>query len=161
MVLFEAQGLSLFRVIREGLGSSKRLCARGAQRLTYRCRLALEPECLRNRLTTAPENFQGMKRIERHSSCLWFQMLGVERNSFLPNDQYDRRNFTGQREPCHFRPHSLGDQSGVKFLQRTGFRGSDDGCPLKNIFQFVIVIAIEAAQRDLFFGRSNCPSTYR
>ena len=62
MVLFEAQGLSLFRVIREGLGSSKRLCARGAQRLTYRCRLALEPECLRNRLTTAPENFQGMKR---------------------------------------------------------------------------------------------------
>src|ERR1035437_1707222 len=40
MVLSEAHGLSLFRVIREGLGSSKRLCARGAQRLTYQCRLA-------------------------------------------------------------------------------------------------------------------------
>src|SRR5258708_2374359 len=59
MVLFEAHGLSLFRVIREGLGSSKRLCARGAQRLTSQCRLALEPECLRNRLTTAENKFSG------------------------------------------------------------------------------------------------------
>ena len=62
MVLSEAHGLSLFRVIREGLGSSKRLCARGAQRLTYQCRLALEPERLRNRPATAREIFQGMKR---------------------------------------------------------------------------------------------------
>src|SRR5450631_2159976 len=62
MVLSEALGLSLFRVIREGLGSSKRLCARGAQRLTYQCRLALEPECLKNRPATAREIFQGMKR---------------------------------------------------------------------------------------------------
>ena len=62
MVLSEAHGLSLFRVIREGLGSSKRLCARGTQRLTSQCRLALEPECLKNRLTTAREIFQGMKR---------------------------------------------------------------------------------------------------
>src|ERR1019366_2575768 len=52
MVLSEAHGLSLFRVIREGLGSSKRLCVRGTQRLTSQCRLALEPERLRNRLTT-------------------------------------------------------------------------------------------------------------
>src|ERR1700731_304108 len=35
MVLSEAHGLSLFRVIREGLGSSKRLCARDAQRLAF------------------------------------------------------------------------------------------------------------------------------
>jgi hypothetical protein len=33
MVLSEARGLSLFRVVREGLGSSKRLGARGTQRL--------------------------------------------------------------------------------------------------------------------------------
>jgi hypothetical protein len=55
MVLSEALGLSLFRVIREGLGSSKRLCVRGTQRLTSQCRLALEPECLSDRLTTARE----------------------------------------------------------------------------------------------------------
>jgi len=34
MVLSEARGLSLFRVIREGLGSAGRLGARGTQRLT-------------------------------------------------------------------------------------------------------------------------------
>jgi hypothetical protein len=44
MVLSEARGLSLFRVIREGLGSAVRLGARGTQRLTYQWRLALEPE---------------------------------------------------------------------------------------------------------------------
>ena len=59
MVLSEAHGLSLFRVIREGLGSSKRLCARGAQRLTYQCRLALEPERLRNRPATARKSSRG------------------------------------------------------------------------------------------------------
>src|ERR1017187_7899683 len=59
MVLSEAHGLSLFRVVREGLGSSKRLCVRGAQGLTSQCRLALEPECLSDRLTTAREMFQG------------------------------------------------------------------------------------------------------
>src|ERR1019366_525657 len=59
MVLSEAFRLSLFRVIREGLGSSERLCVRGAQRLTYQCRLALEPERLRNRLTTARKFSRG------------------------------------------------------------------------------------------------------
>ena len=65
MVLSEAHGLSLFRVIREGLGSSKRLCVRATQRLTYQCRLALEPERLRNRPATAREMFQGMKRTPK------------------------------------------------------------------------------------------------
>src|SRR5450631_2499360 len=65
MVLSEAHGLSLFRVIREGLGSSKRLCVRGTQCLTSQCRLALEPECLRNRLTAAGKSFQGMKRTPK------------------------------------------------------------------------------------------------
>jgi hypothetical protein len=58
MVLSEARGLSLFRVIREGLGSSKRLGARSTQRLTYQWRLALEPECLRNLTGHRSESFQ-------------------------------------------------------------------------------------------------------
>ena len=63
MVLSEAHGLSLFRVIREGLGSSGRLGARGTQRLTYRWRLALEPECLKNLTGHRLENFQEMGRM--------------------------------------------------------------------------------------------------
>ena len=58
MVLSEARGLSLFRVIREGLGSAVRLGARGTQRLTSQWRLALEPECLENPTATARENPQ-------------------------------------------------------------------------------------------------------
>jgi hypothetical protein len=30
--------------------------------------------------------------VQRHSSCLWFQMLGVEAHSSLPHDQNDRGN---------------------------------------------------------------------
>jgi hypothetical protein len=62
MVLSEARGLSLFRVIREGLGSAVRLGARGTQRLTSQWRLALEPERLKNPTDHRPENFQGMGR---------------------------------------------------------------------------------------------------
>jgi hypothetical protein len=62
MVLSEARGLSLFRVVREGLGSSKRLGARGKQRLTYQWRLVLEPEHLKNSTGHRPESFQGMGR---------------------------------------------------------------------------------------------------
>jgi hypothetical protein len=32
---------------------------------------------------------------QKHSSCLWFQMLGVEGHSSLPHDQNDRGNLSG------------------------------------------------------------------
>jgi len=56
MVLSETRGLSLFRVVREGLGSTVRLGARSTPRLTYQLRLALEPECLENPTATARED---------------------------------------------------------------------------------------------------------
>jgi hypothetical protein len=58
MVLSEARGLSLFRVIREGLGSAVRLSVRGTSCLTSQWRLALEPECLRNLTGHRSESFQ-------------------------------------------------------------------------------------------------------
>ena len=72
-------------------------------------------------------------------------MLGVERDSFLPNNQRDRCNLTRQRQARHLRPHSFRKQSGVKLLQRPWFAGGDHGCALENVFQFVIVIAVESA----------------
>ena len=56
MVLSETRGLSLFRVVREGLGSDVRLRARGTSCLTYQLRLALEPECLEEPTATARED---------------------------------------------------------------------------------------------------------
>src|SRR5215813_9334391 len=58
MVLSETFRLSLFLVIREGLGSAVRLRARSTQRLTNRLRLALEPRCLENPTATAREDLQ-------------------------------------------------------------------------------------------------------
>jgi hypothetical protein len=55
IVLLGTRGPSLFRVVREGLGSDGRLGARSTQRLTNQLRLALEPECLENPTATARE----------------------------------------------------------------------------------------------------------
>jgi hypothetical protein len=126
IVLSETRGLSLFRVIREGLGSSGRLGARGTSCLTSQLRLALEPECLPNRTATARKN-PGMGGLgPKHSSCLWFQRLSVEAHSSLPYDQHDRGNFPSQGQARHLRPHPLGQQRRIELLQRTGLGRGDD-----------------------------------
>jgi len=55
MDLSEARGLLLFRVVREGIGISQRLSAIALIRLQAIGMLTLEPERLKNRLTTTRE----------------------------------------------------------------------------------------------------------
>ena len=55
-----------------------------------RTRVSREPDGHRQRRSPA-----GSGLDPRHSSCLWFQMLGVEAHSSLPDDQYDRGNLSG------------------------------------------------------------------
>ena len=87
---------------------SETRCPRHTQRLTFRLRLALEPECLENSTVTAGEDsLHGSRLDPRYSSCLWFQMTGVEAHSSLPHDQNDGGNFSGQGQPRHFRPHAF------------------------------------------------------
>src|SRR5260370_10898261 len=57
---------------------------------------------------------------QRRSSCLLFQMLGVETCSFLPDDQRDRGNLPRQGEASHRWAHPLGKQSLVKIVERSG-----------------------------------------
>jgi hypothetical protein len=38
---------------------------------------------------------------QRRSSCLWFQIVGVETYLLLPDDQSDRGNLPGQGQACH------------------------------------------------------------
>src|SRR6516165_8304281 len=54
-----------------------------------RTRVSREPDGHRQRRSPG---WSGLDR--RHSSCLWFQMFGVEDYSFLPHDQYDSGNFS-------------------------------------------------------------------
>jgi hypothetical protein len=122
MVLFGTRGPSLFQVIREGLGSTGRLHDRGTLRLANRLRLALEPECLENR-RPPPEKIQGWSGLDqRHSNCLWFQILSVEVYSSLPHDQHDGGNLSCQGKSGHLRPHALGQQCFVKLLERARLR---------------------------------------
>src|SRR6201993_3380920 len=55
-----------------------------------RTRVSREPDSHHQR------KFPGWSGLDqRHSSCLWFQMLGVEAHSSLPDDQNDRGTFPG------------------------------------------------------------------
>jgi hypothetical protein len=84
MVLFETRGLSLFLVIREGLESGVRLGARSTQRLTYRLRLALEPECLANPTATAREDPQdGADSIIDTQAVCGFRCWASKRTPFF------------------------------------------------------------------------------
>ena len=63
MDLSEAGGLELFRVVREGIGITRRLeCPDGTSRLQAIRILTLEPERLKNRSTTVGGNITEMER---------------------------------------------------------------------------------------------------
>ena len=84
MVLSETRGLWLFRVVREGLGSTVRLSARGTPRLTYQLRLALEPECLENPTATAREiPSDGADSIEDTQAACDFRYWASKRTPFF------------------------------------------------------------------------------
>ena len=145
MVLFGTRGPWLCRVIRGGIEWPERL---SLWRLTFRLILTLEPKCPRTGLATAGEISQGGNgRVRDHSSCLWLQILGVERGSFLPNGQRDRGNLPRQSETRHLRPDPFGEQSLVELPERTLPDGGLDRRALEQIFEMVIVTGIELAHR--------------
>ena len=63
MVLSEARGLLLFRVIREGIGLTQRLSATGTVRLQAIRMLTLEPERLKNQLAITRKRSLEMKGL--------------------------------------------------------------------------------------------------
>src|SRR6266436_1141860 len=135
-----------------------RLGARGTQRLTNQLRLALELRVSREPDGHRQRRSPGWSGLDqRHSSCLWFQILGVEAHSSLPHHQHDGGNLPGQSQPCHFRLDALGQQSGVELLQRTGFARSHDRRALKHILQIVIAISVQSTNGDLFLSSLQLP----
>jgi hypothetical protein len=90
-----------------------------------------------------------MGRIgSRHSSCLWFQMFGVEAHSLLPDHQRNGCNFACQSQTRHLRPDSLSYPRIVILLEGTGL-GSGHRCgTFEQVLQIVIVIAIQSTNRD-------------
>src|SRR6202035_2599740 len=63
-----------------------------------RTRVSREPGAHRERISP------GWGRLDqRHSSCLWFQISGVEAHSFLPYDQHNGGDLPRQGQTCHLR----------------------------------------------------------
>src|SRR5216683_446606 len=63
MVLSEARGLLLFRVVREGIGLTQRLSANGTVRLQAIRMLTLEPERLKNQLATTRKDHRRWRAL--------------------------------------------------------------------------------------------------
>ena len=86
---------------------------------------------------------------QRHSSCLWFQIVGVEAGSFLPDGQSNDGDLARQGQTRHLWFDPLGHQRIVKLLERSGLGSSDGRSALVEILQIVVVIAIHPANRHL------------
>src|SRR5271169_3965803 len=112
-----------------------------------RTRVSREPDGHRQRRSPG---WSGL--AQKHSSCLWFQMLGVEAHSSLPHDQYDRGNLPGQGQPRHFLSYAFGQQSRVELPERTGLGCGDDRRTLEQILQIVIAIRVQPANLSLLLG---------
>jgi len=84
-------------------------CSKRPFRLTRLWILALEPERLESRQATGHDESWDRWILDRRSSCLLFQIFGVETDSFLPDQQSDRRDLARQGETRHRRLHSSSD----------------------------------------------------
>jgi hypothetical protein len=75
-------------------------------------------------------------------------MFSVETDSFLPDGQSDGGDLACQRQARHLRLDALGDQLSVKLLERAGLGHGYGRRTLEQIFEIVIMIAIQTANRD-------------
>ena len=102
--------------------------------------LTLEPV----RAARQPSNVRvpasGLRGGAPRLCCLWHQMLGLQRLSFLPQNQGNRRHLVGQRQSRPGRQHSVGDSHFVERAERTIHRAGGRGRALEHIFQLMAVV---------------------
>src|SRR5260370_7318460 len=79
-------------------------------------------------------------------------MFSVETFSFLPKCQGDGRDLPCEREACHIRLHSLGQQSFVKVLQWSRATTGAHGRTLEDLLHLVIVILVQTTDLLWLFG---------
>src|ERR1700719_4659251 len=95
-------------------------------------------------MAIAEKWFPGMEQTlrQRRSSCLWFQIVGVETYLLLPDDQRDRGNLPRQGQACHRGLPPLSQQSLVEIVQRPTAAANSRCCSLENIFEVMVVVLI-------------------
>src|SRR2546422_5071501 len=84
--------------------------------------------------------------------CLWLQLLGVEAFSFLPNAQGNGGDLARQRQARHRRLHAFGQQAFIELTEGAVDNAGRRRRTLKQVFQIVIVVAVESADEHRFLG---------
>ena len=87
---------------------------------------------------------------QRRSSCL-FQIVGVETDSFLPDDQSDRGNLPRQGEPSHRWSHPFGEQVLIKIAERSIAGARPHGRTLEDILEIVVMVRVQPTKLLWFF----------
>ena len=120
--LSEARGLELFRVVREGIGITRRLSARWELHAYGILGYSLSnPSVSRTDPPLHEENHgDGEGSSPRRSSGLRVQFIDVEVFSLLPQCQRNGRNLACQREAHHGGLDAFGERALVKLLERSG-----------------------------------------
>src|SRR5215472_19228571 len=114
----------------------------------------------KNRPTIAMKKPRRWDRLSsRCSSCLLFQMLGVETFSFLANLQSNRRNLMRQCEKGHGQLDSASDASGVEILKGAGTLLALFAVLLKRYFRSWLWFLFRPRTLVCFFARCSWPST--
>ena len=120
MVLFETRGLWLSWIVRGGIECPGRLACFNA-RIGLTASVDTSP---RIRASQEPDGhnqewFPGRERTlcQRRSSCLLFQMFGVETYLLLPDDQRDRGNLPRQGKTRHRWLPPFGEQGFVEIVE--------------------------------------------
>src|SRR6266849_8055193 len=89
--------------------------------------------------------------------CLWLQLLGVEAFSFLPNAQGNGGDLARQRQARHRRLHAFGQQTFIELTEGSVDGTSRRGRTLKQVFQIVIVVTVESADKHRLLGAHQLP----
>src|SRR5437660_12831308 len=96
---------------------------------------------------------------QRRSSCLLFQMFGVEIYSFLPDDQRDRGNLPGQGETSPRRLRPLRQQSLVESVERSSGHAGHAGGTLAEFLEIVVMIWIHSTKLQRSPGTLQLPAS--
>src|SRR5260370_37484418 len=89
---------------------------------------------------------------QRRSSCLWFQIVGVETYLLFPHDQGDRGNLPRQGQAGHRGLPPLGEQSFIEIVHWSSSGARSHGSSFENIFEVVVVVLIQTTNRRGFLG---------
>src|SRR5271157_4716367 len=156
------EAYSFFGLSEGGIGLTRRLgCQTSAHRAPNECLDTLPRTRASHEPTWPPprhENLGDHLGSVRCSSCLRFQLFGVETFLLFPKCQRNGRDLPRQRQTSHLRLHPVRQQSRVKITKWTRTTTSPGGRTLEDLFHLMVVISIQTTDLLGFLGALQLPA---